>query len=813
VLDRLPRVALLVLSLCAAWPGAAAAQDVEVPIFVVDDGGGATDRADDDELDLANLVTSAAKTVTTVQEAPTIVTIVTRDDLDMLHVATLGEVADYVPGFIRASAFHLQFPFFAPRGQILSALFLRDGFSLFDPFGNTTSIHNGMPVEMVKRIETISGPGGVLWGANSFLGVVNVISKDAGDVDGVEAGLGVGEGPGDPHDYRGYVMAGMTDLFGWTGVDLLVHTSFQSYLGPTLRRPGVLYVGPPPSPNSYNVYGPAQDTAPARSSVFNFDGNLRAGNLRLHWSLPVMDRHMPVSFVGALSEDELPEDRLPACEAVDPNDPLAGDPKDGCVDRGRVSRNHVANFYERYGLLEHRARLGASALLTSKASLVQFIRHFDPILILMPIPTVLEGGLAYRAAMEAYRAGVGFDLDYEITDELRLLTGVEALHDWMNDDTASSRQGPGIEATFIGPYDVSRLPFACPLEASWDAMNRAPTGARRAEDCPLTIVFEVQRTTIGGYTSLQYRPTRRLILDGGVRLQAAPELTARSRGYGLAPTFSAAAVYQFAPDMYVKLNYAEGFRPPVFNNTDSNGQAVQIDGATDLEVERSRSGQIEVNARLLRGYENVRELSLRADYSYSVLENFIGIVGGRYKNVGDRGLQSAELLARLYLTGGHNLMFGYTFAYTSSDDSGAYLSYPNNWFFLAAGTTLVDKRLEGSFGLRVIGAVEDPNRRAETRDLMRDPTTGSADINDPTQTAVVRAEEMVVDRGAPAAQLMVGLRAWPFGDDLRLDLTLENALDGNRPAYDQSNDLEARAETLPMSFERLRVYLSATMRM
>ena len=32
---------------------------------------------------------------------------------------------------------------------------------------------------LCKRLEVVTGPGGVLWGANSFLGIVNVITKDA----------------------------------------------------------------------------------------------------------------------------------------------------------------------------------------------------------------------------------------------------------------------------------------------------------------------------------------------------------------------------------------------------------------------------------------------------------------------------------------------------------------------------------------------------------------------------------------------------------------------------------------------------------
>ena len=43
-------------------------------------------------------------------------------------------------------------------------------------------------METIKRVEMITGPGGVLWGSNSLLGILNVITKDAEDVEGVEIG-------------------------------------------------------------------------------------------------------------------------------------------------------------------------------------------------------------------------------------------------------------------------------------------------------------------------------------------------------------------------------------------------------------------------------------------------------------------------------------------------------------------------------------------------------------------------------------------------------------------------------------------------
>ena len=195
--------------LLAIAPRLAAAQeapapvDIEVPMVVVDivgsDGAGGES---DDSLDLANVVQSAAKGVTTVQEAPVIVTVLTADEIRDRHFQTLDQVIDTVPGFERVGILHSQFTSNAARGIPQSLQFLHDSMSLFDPFLNIPSTTRIQPLETIKRIEVITGPGGVLWGANSFLGVVNVITKDADDINGDEQedGEPVGEeGPaGEP---------------------------------------------------------------------------------------------------------------------------------------------------------------------------------------------------------------------------------------------------------------------------------------------------------------------------------------------------------------------------------------------------------------------------------------------------------------------------------------------------------------------------------------------------------------------------------------------------------------------------------------
>lgn len=136
--------------------------DVEVPTVVIEQGDTTTGVTDSD-LDLANIVQSAAKGVTTVQEAPAIVTVVTADEIRDRQFQTIQDVYATVPGWTSSSLAFNVFPEPLVRGQVQAVQFLHDGVSLFDPYANIATISRVQPMEMVKRVELITGPGGVLW--------------------------------------------------------------------------------------------------------------------------------------------------------------------------------------------------------------------------------------------------------------------------------------------------------------------------------------------------------------------------------------------------------------------------------------------------------------------------------------------------------------------------------------------------------------------------------------------------------------------------------------------------------------------------
>jgi outer membrane receptor protein involved in Fe transport len=765
--------------------GTAVAQvsDVEVPQIVIETGDTSTSDGGDEALDLANIVQSAAKGVTTVQEAPAIVTVITADEIKERQYQNLADLYDGVPGWQRIGLAHSNMIVPIVRGQVQAVQFLHDGVSLFDPFVNIPVANRVQPMETIKRVEMITGPGGVLWGSNSLLGILNVITKDAEDVEGVEMGGSVGDGKGDRMMARAYVMAGKSDFLDGK-LKLFGHGSVETYQGANLENPLLVFHEPLPQPNSLNKYGPLTTTQEAQSLAVNLDGKATWGKLKFRGQFQIGKTYKPMGLSGQPVRDASTDPRWDGVTFADTYDP------DG------TGRKNAFNTFDRYAVLEYQDRLASGkAGITLRGYVQQFIRGFEALQVLAP-QGLLVGGLAFNTDLKSYRTGAAFDGDIEVAKPLRFLYGAEAFHEWKPITTNESLQGEGSQAFFLAPADLTRLPIPCPRQYDPATMSRVPVPG-----CPLTFAYDASRTVVGAYINPQIRPSKKLILDAGARVQVAPE-AGGSVGYPVNYTLGGAIVYNFIPNWHVKINYTQGFRPPVFNNTSSNGEGVVITGDPNLLVEKSDATQVEVNARIFKGDRRIRELSFRIDGSYTRINNLIQVTTGSYKNSGDRGISSVEFLGKLYVQGGHRIELAYTWMRAATADRGLLKSLPEHWFNLSTVFNLVTNRLSATTNLKVIGAAEDPNRLVEYRGASYDA------MGTPVGLVDVLPTDLVLDRLPPAAEVSAGLAFTP-ADKLSIRATVYNAFLSHSYQPDVYFDYEPHLEYLPNPYEGFRAYLSA----
>jgi outer membrane receptor protein involved in Fe transport len=251
----------------------------------------------------------------------------------------------------------------------------------------------------------------------------------------------------------------------------------------------------------------------------------------------------------------------------------------------------------------------------------------------------------------------------------------------------------------------------------------------------------------------------------------------------------------------LKANFTQGFRPPVFNNTSSNGTAVEIGGDPNLLVEKSDAAQGEINARIFKGDRRIRELSFRVDGSYTRLQDLIQVVGGSYENSGDRALISGEFLGKLYIQGGHRIELGYTYLRAYTADRGEIRSLPENWFSLATVFSLIPSKLTFTTTLKVVGSMEDPNRLVEYRNA-----TLGAD-GTPMTTVQVNATDLVMDLLPPAAEMTLGMQYTPT-NKLTFRATVYNALNEHSYQPDPFYDYQPHLEYLGNPYPAFRAYLT-----
>jgi len=143
------------------------------------------------------VVVTATKMEQKLSDAPGSVTIISEEQIKITGARTLADILKTVPGvYVIPSERHLQKMYVRGVGSSSSyndkILLMLDGVPQREPLYGHAFIDEYLPVENIKRVEVVRGPGSALYGTNAFAGVVNVITKDASDVKETEITGGIG---------------------------------------------------------------------------------------------------------------------------------------------------------------------------------------------------------------------------------------------------------------------------------------------------------------------------------------------------------------------------------------------------------------------------------------------------------------------------------------------------------------------------------------------------------------------------------------------------------------------------------------------
>jgi outer membrane receptor for ferrienterochelin and colicin len=144
-----------------------------------------------------DLVT-ATKRPTSLRKAPAIATIITADEIRNMGARNLLDVLKMVPGFgVSTNEFGTMM--IEVRGVRTSVsekiLVMIDGHSLNRNTNGSAFVYNvasKLPVENIKQVEVIRGPGSALYGNSAFVATINVITRNAEEINGLEVKAGGG---------------------------------------------------------------------------------------------------------------------------------------------------------------------------------------------------------------------------------------------------------------------------------------------------------------------------------------------------------------------------------------------------------------------------------------------------------------------------------------------------------------------------------------------------------------------------------------------------------------------------------------------
>ena len=618
-----------------------------------------------------------------------------------------------VPGWYNIHAIGNQVELPAVRGVGQASLLMRDGLSLFDPWGNISPATRTQPLETVKRIEVVTGPGGVLWGANSFLGIVNLITKDAEDVNGLELAAGYGDGPGNKQDFRAYAMFGKTFFNG--KLKIFQHISYENFIGEVYNIPQFLVSTPAPQPGGIAYFATNAPRDPG-------------AQLDRHRRRQVLVRPGLASTTWCRSATSHPS--LAFANAV-----VQGD---------------TWNIYDRYGVLEYKDRFAKDRVGLTRQGLRHPVRARlrDPALPVERLPAAQSGDR--RAISAACNFSFAGQQIFRFGGHGRPRRQPAVPHPPARRRRVLLRRSCATRTSKFADPRRSRRPAA--------ALPGAADGTRRLSRIPLC-------PRIYGH---RHRPLRRRRLR---RRAVAPVREAdarRRRSYpeglrrsALRPR--AARLGRHRLQLPARLSTSSSTTRPASarrcSRTRRSRPAASPTARTRTSRPRRRSRSRASSTRdCCATSARCASSSCAPTTRTRCCRTSSRSAAARTATPASAPSTRSRATRKLYLNGDHFLQASYTYLNSTTTDAGVVRTTPNHWVVLGASFNIVKNLLDVNVNLIIFGAYEDveprPDRRRAARRRRGSEFTGTTTAR--TSDLDVRPPDA---GGQPAARLPPALPA------------------------------------------------------
>ncbi len=148
-------------------------------------------------LQAETLVSTATKTTESIAKSGSTVSVITVAELKAMGARNLNDALKRIPG-LGVSQFNIGMPAVEVRGVKTDfgekVLYLINGHPANTNIvnGGGTWVYENFIVDEIKQVEVVRGPGSALYGADAFVGVINIITRKAKDAEGVTVTAGGG---------------------------------------------------------------------------------------------------------------------------------------------------------------------------------------------------------------------------------------------------------------------------------------------------------------------------------------------------------------------------------------------------------------------------------------------------------------------------------------------------------------------------------------------------------------------------------------------------------------------------------------------